>query len=87
LAQFVSLEHASAVFSSCAPFSALIAAFRPPGASLLAGNGAANAAVANALSRRHAVFNFILMGKGTRPAPRWRRFRRSATGTSAGAPE
>ena len=89
MAQFASLEHALALFSSCAEFSAFIAAFRPPVASLLAGNGAANAAVANALSRRHAAFNFFIrMGTGTRhAAPRSRRFRRSATGTSATAPD
>ena len=69
MAQFASLEHALALFSSCAEFSAFIAAFRPPVASLLAGNGAANAAVANALSRRHAAFNFFVrMGTGTRHA-------------------
>lgn len=71
MAQFASLEHALAVFSSCAEFSAFIAAFRPPVASLLAGNGAANAAVANALSRRHAASNFFIrMGTGTRHAAR-----------------
>ena len=66
MAQFASLEHALALFSSCAVFSAFIAACRPPVASLLAGNGAANAAVANALSRRHAASNFFIrMGTGT----------------------
>ena len=63
LAQFGSLEHAAALFSRPAAFSAFIAAFRPPDASLLAGNGAASAAVANALSRRNAAFNFIRMGR------------------------
>ena len=63
LAQFASLEHASGLFSRPAWLTAFIAAFRPPGfASVLAGNGAASAAVANALSRRHAAFNLIPMG-------------------------
>ena len=63
MAQFGSLEHASGLFSRPAWFTAFIAAFRPPGfASLLAGNGAASAAVANALSRRHAAFNLSRIG-------------------------
>ena len=94
LAQFASLEHASGLFSRPAWLTAFIAAFRPPGfASLLAGNGAASAAVANALSRRHAAFNLIPMGRlvdafrpevAALPTERDGNFRRSPRAVGAG---